>query len=155
MLSQTRPGEVKPDPIKITLPVPPATAARERRSEPRFPTNETALLLAPSGPIERIKILDVSKKGMRIQTELNLDPGTMVRIFGPRTIVFGEMRYRNIAEHEFVHGVAVESAFPNLPPEEDACLHGLSEVLHASRCAVPSPPGSSAVARASDSNRHG
>jgi hypothetical protein len=101
--------------VEISLPRPQARVSRgDRRRDPRFPTNSSALLrsLNPLGPNRiRAKVLDISKNGMRLRVDTQLHPGMIVHIFLGKTMVIGEIRYCKAVGDGFEHGVAVQDTF--------------------------------------------
>lgn len=92
---------------------PPKTAeARdtERRSEPRYPTQEPAEIELQPGPAEPIygTILDVSRSGLRLAVHKRIDRGEQVKVKLHQNVIFGEVRYCRSVSGGFHVGVLIQ-----------------------------------------------
>ncbi len=88
----------------------PEESARERRREPRYPTDKlTFLHLTGTAAPERIfcRVLDVSESGMRLRTERAIDPGTEIRVTLREMFAVASVRYCRAVTDGFDHGVQV------------------------------------------------
>ena len=102
-----------------TLPdvVPAERPARERRAFPRFETNDTATLtyLDPAFPeVASVRVLDVSKGGLKLWTNQSLDPGAQVQIHRGDEIAAADVRYCVPAKQGFHAGVKFQITFSDL-----------------------------------------
>jgi hypothetical protein len=80
----------------------------EKRNEHRYKTEEAVSLQALSPfSIERYpgKLADVSRNGMKIQTLVRAESGTLLKISLKNVIAFGEVRYCRKLEDGFDCGV--------------------------------------------------
>jgi len=85
-------------------------AGEERRREPRYPTNCTALVrsLNPLAPGRVFaKVIDVSRNGMKLHLGTSFYPGTTIHIFLRATLLIGEVRYSKPVGGGFEHGIAI------------------------------------------------
>ena len=86
----------------------------ERRREIRYAAHGHALVRALS-PVseERLpaKVLDLSKKGMKLHIGSNFAPGTKLQVFLKKTFFLGEVRYSRPSGNGFVHGIQIEDSF--------------------------------------------
>jgi len=86
----------------------------ERRRHPRVATNEPASLqiLNPfSDDIWDVRILDVSKSGLRTHTSKNLLPGSLIKVRMRYCVACGDVRYCIPAENGFYAGVRLHDYF--------------------------------------------
>jgi hypothetical protein len=90
----------------------------ERRSDPRIPVNLEGRLklldpVTSIGPPHPVKVLEISRNGLRIVTPRYLIPKTLVQIrFSGRTAL-GEVRFCLKAESEFQAGLKLVKDFPS------------------------------------------
>ena len=87
--------------------------ARERRSEARVPTDDPAVatILQPgSHPHLECRILNTSKKGLRIALAVALEPGVLIQIRLNEVITMAEVRYCVAAGDSFHVGARILSA---------------------------------------------
>jgi hypothetical protein len=93
-----------------TVPADPNPPLRERRIEPRYPTNEPATLIqvypAAPGRVD-VVVLDVSQKGMQLQILDYIAPGTLVQIRLTRLIAVAEVRYCRRKGSQYLAGIRV------------------------------------------------
>jgi anti-sigma factor RsiW len=92
--------------------------AGERRSSPRIPSNDPARLhlFNPfSTARSDVRVLDVSKHGLKLHVPEFLAPGSMVQIHLATSIALGEVRYCLPAAAGFHVGVRLEDVFENPP----------------------------------------
>ena len=88
-----------------------ATDTMERRREPRYPTSSAGEVqnlssISPSHPAE---VVDVSRSGMCIRSDLELPRGVRVKVLFGDSMAFGEVRWcRRVEDDWFETGVAVE-----------------------------------------------
>ena len=71
-------------------------AYRERRSEPRVPSNDAAVvtILHPgSHPHLECRILNTSQSGLRIGLAVPIEPGMLIQIRVKQVITMAEVRY--------------------------------------------------------------
>ncbi len=90
----------------------------ERRSSPRIPSNESTSLHV-FNPLSAarlgVRILDVSKHGLKLHVPEFLAPGTVVQIHLATSVALGEVRYCLPAGAGFYVGVRLEDVFENPP----------------------------------------
>ena len=82
----------------------------ERRSEPRYPSEEPAVItLLVSGEVFRASTVDVSKSGLRVRATTALGIGEKLRIRFGTVIAFGEVRWcRTVHGSNFDIGIQVD-----------------------------------------------
>ena len=83
----------------------------DRRTEPRYPTETEGEIedLSSISPAHPAQLIDVSRSGMCLQTDFDLQRGVRVKVVFGDSMAFGEIRWcRKLDEHRFVAGVAVE-----------------------------------------------
>ena len=81
---------------------------RERRREHRIPSNDPGSLqvLKPFSPeMHSIRIVEVSRGGLKLRVPNSLKPGTIVQIHSKTTIAIGEVRHCTAVDNEFYAGV--------------------------------------------------
>ncbi|HEY4364119.1 MAG TPA: PilZ domain-containing protein [Bryobacteraceae bacterium] len=85
----------------------------ERRQEARFATDEPARMkvLQPIGPSAQIRVLDISRGGLKITVPELLPPGTVLQIHMKSAIAFAEVRYCTMHGAEFHAGVRFQDVF--------------------------------------------
>src|SRR6266513_1572879 len=85
---------------------------RERRSETRLPTDDSAvvtILQAESRPRLECHILDASKNGLRLKLGVPLEPGGLIQIRQKSAITMAEVRYCTQAGNGFHVGAKILS----------------------------------------------
>jgi hypothetical protein len=86
---------------------------RDKRKDRRISTDDSALLRVLS-PLSfdklEVRILDVSRGGLKVQVPISLSIGTIVQIPLRKTVAFGEVRYCIPAGNEFHAGVQVHDS---------------------------------------------
>ena len=84
----------------------------ERRSEPRRPVDEPAILHAMQPECRvgiPVFIVDASQNGVGVRTPLGLLPGSLVQIrIGPSVVLIGEVRHAVPCGAQFHTGVRIE-----------------------------------------------
>jgi hypothetical protein len=85
----------------------------ERRQDVRVATNEPARMkvLQPLGPGTEIRVLDVSRGGLKITVPEFLAPGTIIQIHMKSAIAFAEIRHCAPCGDEFHAGVCFQDVF--------------------------------------------
>ncbi len=86
----------------------------ERRREPRFSTESCARIqvLSPFSPIvSTVRIVDVSKDGMKLETNERLAVGLVIRVRLNNTFILGEVRYCNQSGEGFYVGVQIQDVY--------------------------------------------
>lgn len=92
-----------------------AGSSLEKRRDARYPTNDSALIqvLPASGPpIMSATVVDISKSGLRLETQTIIAKGTRIEVMitKPRIlVVVGEVRYCRRAGELFHVGVLIEN----------------------------------------------
>jgi hypothetical protein len=103
------------------LGISPAIAARfDRRVEPRYPSLDEAIMVVASAPDKRraiVRLLDVSKNGMRILTPRPLDLGEILQLRLSKTLILGIVR--NCKERKEGFGVGLEFINVYVIPEPE------------------------------------
>jgi hypothetical protein len=82
----------------------------ERRSHPRTATAEQGWMQVMEPPrlgAWEVRILDVSREGMSLQTRQHVAPGCKIKVRRGGMIVFGEVRYCIPSEGEFRAGILI------------------------------------------------
>lgn len=91
------------------------SAPTERRRETRYATNDpvTIRLLEAGGGLPVVgTVLDVSRNGLRVESEAPLGKGLRLEITLPdRTLVFGESRYCRRVSARYHIGIAIEDVY--------------------------------------------
>ena len=86
-----------------------------RRDGPRMPTNDPASMIQLN-PLRttrsEIRVLDVSKGGLKLQLPEAVDIGTVVHIRMKHLLVTAEVRYCVAASGGFSAGVQIQDIFP-------------------------------------------
>jgi hypothetical protein len=86
----------------------------EKRSEPRISTDDAGVLqkILPFSPDRLpIRILDVSKGGMKVGVLDSLEPGTSVKVRLQAMIAFGEVRYCRTAGGSYHAGIQLHNTW--------------------------------------------
>jgi hypothetical protein len=86
----------------------------ERRRHPRLATDDPASVqvLNPfSADIWDVRIVDVSKSGLRAQTPKSLPPGSLIKVRMQYSVACGDVRYCIPAENGFYAGVRLHDYF--------------------------------------------
>jgi hypothetical protein len=84
----------------------------ERRTRARFPTDDAARMevVQPLGAkAAEVRILDVSKDGLKLRVPDSLRPGSIVQIYLKSALVVAEVRYCVQADLGFYAGVQLQS----------------------------------------------
>jgi hypothetical protein len=93
-------------------------SAGERRHEPRFSTKGSAKIqsLNPFSPNwSTVSLVDVSKGGLRLESNERLGVGTLIRVRLNSTIIFGDVRHCNPSGQKFDVGIQVQDVFCGSP----------------------------------------
>jgi hypothetical protein len=88
---------------------PPATNGEQRR-EQRIPTNEQARmrLLSPfSSDTFEIRVLNVSRSGLKVSVPFQLQSAVVVQVFNNHSIILGEVRYCVLSDAEHHAGIQI------------------------------------------------
>ena len=86
----------------------------EKRRHPRLATNDPASvqLLHPfSAAIWDVRIVDVSKSGLRAHSPKSLQPGSLIKVRMQYSVACGDVRYCIPAENGFFAGVRLHDYF--------------------------------------------
>ncbi len=86
----------------------------ERRRQPRLATNDPASvqILHPfSADIWDVRIVDVSKSGLRAHTPKSLLPGSLIKVKMQYSVACGDVRYCIPADNGFYAGVRLHDYF--------------------------------------------
>lgn len=96
-------GQVQPEDT-------PTISAAERRREPRFPSEESAVVtILASGKVVEATTVDISKSGLRVRAPEPVEVGTRLRINFGTTVAFGSVRWcRQVAGAGQDIGILVE-----------------------------------------------
>jgi hypothetical protein len=92
-----------------------ALGSADKRREPRIATNEAGVLqkINPFSPDRLdVRILDVSKEGMRVAGPNSLEPGTSVKVRLRGMIAFGEVRHCRMVGGAYQAGIQLHDAIP-------------------------------------------
>jgi len=89
----------------------------ERRTEPRIPVNFEGRLkmldpVTSVGPPHHVKVVEISRNGLKVVTPRYLIPRTLVQIRFNGRAVLGEVRYCLKTESEFQAGLKLVKDFP-------------------------------------------
>lgn len=88
----------------------------DRRKERRFATNGAAkvrLLLDPvSNDVVDVRILDVSRSGMRLCVPKRLMQGAPLMIRSGKNVAFGRVRHCTVERGEIIVGVQIDDVIP-------------------------------------------
>jgi len=113
--------------LKKVLATPPCYSAIEKRSEPRVPTDDPASMhiLSPL-MVERfaIRVLDVSRNGLKLSSPVRLQPGMLVQVRIRNIIAIGEVRHCTNVGDDFLAGVHLDDVL-TLNAPGDASLQAL------------------------------
>jgi len=80
----------------------------ERRREPRISTNDPASMHVLNPLMEGrfvVRVLDVSRNGMKLSAPMHLHRGTLVQIYIKNIVAMGEIRHCGEIDGEFHAGV--------------------------------------------------
>jgi hypothetical protein len=85
----------------------------ERRQEIRIATNEPARMkiLQPLSPSTEVRVLDISRSGLKITVPEMLTPGTVIQIHMRTAVAFAEVRYCGPSGEEIHAGVRFQDVF--------------------------------------------
>jgi hypothetical protein len=89
------------------------SARTEKRREARIDTDDAGVLqtINPFSPHRLpVRIMDISKSGMRVSAPISLGPGTMVKVRLKGTICFGVVRHCRAVSGSFQSGIQVYEA---------------------------------------------
>jgi hypothetical protein len=98
----------------FSMPKPQDASAGERRREPRFSAEGSAKIqsLNPFSPnCSTVSIVDVSKGGLRFESNERLGVGTLIRVRMKNTNIFGDVRYCNPSGEKFDVGIQIQDVF--------------------------------------------
>jgi hypothetical protein len=87
----------------------------EKRCEPRVTTDEAGVLqkINPFSPDRlNVRVLEVSKGGMRVSGPNSLEPGTNVKVLLNSEIAFGEVRHCRMVGGAYHAGIQLHDTFP-------------------------------------------
>jgi|HubBroStandDraft_1064217.scaffolds.fasta_scaffold499409_1 hypothetical protein len=87
----------------------------EKRREPRVTTDDAGVLqkINPFSPDRfDVRVLDVSKDGMRVAGPNSLEPGTNVKVRLNDKIAFGEVRHCRVVGGAYHAGIQLHDTFP-------------------------------------------
>jgi hypothetical protein len=87
----------------------------ERRGEHRIPADEPGQMqtFSPFSPTKvPIRIIDLSRNGLKVRTPQPVDPGSIVQVRIREAVVLGEVRYCVAAGAEFDAGIHIQDVFP-------------------------------------------
>jgi hypothetical protein len=87
----------------------------EKRREHRIPADDPGQMqtFSPFSPTKaRIRIMDVSRNGLRVRTSQLVQRGTIVQVRIRDAVVLGEVRYCVAAGAEFDAGIQIQDIFP-------------------------------------------
>lgn len=93
-------------------------SAKERRREPRFSTEGSAKIqsLSPFNPNwSTVSLADVSKGGLRLESDETLGVGTHIHVRLNNAIIFGDVRYCKPAGEKFHAGIEIQDVFCRSP----------------------------------------
>jgi len=92
----------------------------ERRGGLRLACDDSAQLqvLRPFSPDRiQVRILNVSRGGMRLRLRQAIDSGALIQIRFKNSVVFGEIRYCARSGGEFEAGLLIHDLIPNRVPK--------------------------------------
>ncbi len=115
--------------LKKVLATPPSYSATEKRSEPRVPTDDPASLHILSPLIDErfaIRVLDVSRNGLKLSSPVRLQPGMLVQVRIRNIIAIGEVRHCTNVGDGFRAGVHLDDVLTHNEPGA-ASAHALPE----------------------------
>jgi hypothetical protein len=111
------------------VPAKPGTdSAIEKRSEPRVPTDDPgSMRVLHPFMAERfaVRVLDVSKNGLKLSSPVRLRPGMLVLVRIRNIIAMGEVRHGAAVGDEFHAGVHLDDVLMHNMPR-GACAEALS-----------------------------
>ncbi len=86
--------------------------AVERRSEPRFPVDLPVRVkcinpLISMGPARSARLIEVSRRGMRLRSIREFLPGALIQVFLGQSILLAEVRWCTREDLSFVMGARV------------------------------------------------
>jgi hypothetical protein len=93
-------------------------SAGERRCEPRFSTEGSAKVqsLNPFSPNWfTVSLVDVSKGGLRLESNERLGVGTLIRVRLNDMFIFGDVRYCKPSGEKFDLGIQIQDVFSRSP----------------------------------------
>jgi len=87
----------------------------EKRNQPRTATDIKGVLqqINPfSAHRFNVRVIDTSTEGMRIESPLTLEPGTLIKLRTKDKLVFGEVRHCRAIASVFHAGIQLQNEFP-------------------------------------------
>jgi hypothetical protein len=90
----------------------------ERRSEPRISTDDPASMQVLHPLLDgrsTIRVLDVSRKGLKLCCLTHMQRGTLVQVFMNNLVAMGEVRHCKQIGDEFHVGVQLDDVLPRHP----------------------------------------
>jgi len=98
-----------------------ATCAVDRRREPRYSTDDPAsmhLLNPLLADRQAIRVVEVSRNGMKIVSPMHLQRGTLIQVYIGDIIVMGEVRHSTNFGAEVHAGILIDTVFRRHPGEK-------------------------------------
>ena len=83
----------------------------DKRRESRYPTKDDVevSIMPHADKRHKAKVLNVSRSGLQLELQIELQPGMMVQVVTPRRLViFGEVRYCRVFGGVFHAGIHIE-----------------------------------------------
>jgi hypothetical protein len=93
----------------------------ERRREPRVSTDDAALMQVLNPLMDgrlAVRVLDVSRNGLKLKTETQLQRGTLVQIYIKNIVAMGEVRHCERIGDEYYAGVRLDDVLTHHLDEE-------------------------------------
>ena len=93
----------------------------ERRREPRISTDDPASMQVLNPLLEgrfMIRVLDVSKNGLKLSCSTRLQRGTLVQVYIKNIVAMGEVRHCVQIGDEFHAGVQLDDVLARHPDDE-------------------------------------
>jgi hypothetical protein len=84
-----------------------ATAAVERRQEPRITAHHPALLTTPHALPTEVWVLDVSPKGVKLRVPEPVAIGTAVKVEAQELLLFGTITHCELKDGAYCVGIAL------------------------------------------------
>lgn len=105
-------------PSAIEVLAPDAYSGPERRREPRVPVDVEARLkclnpLTSVGPSIRARVVEISRSGMKLRANRELQPGAVVQIIVGKTFYLATARHSRRAGDTFETGVQLTERIPS------------------------------------------
>jgi hypothetical protein len=82
----------------------------DKRHNPRFRADEPVVIyvLSPEPARMSARLVEVSKKGVKIRMSQRLWPGALIQVHRRRTIVLAKMRYSVVLDDDFQIGAQIQ-----------------------------------------------